>query len=80
MPYGDYECNKSIRRQKDHPKMIISWLLRTNEIRWFYFSIFLTCSYETKVEKIAKISHSQPLMKDSASLERKEKDTTGGKR
>ncbi|KAL2225058.1 UNVERIFIED_CONTAM: NAD(P)H-quinone oxidoreductase subunit 2 A, chloroplastic [Sesamum indicum] len=28
--YGDYECNRSIRRQKDHPKMIISWLLRTN--------------------------------------------------
>lgn len=23
--------------------MIISWLLRTNQIRWFYFSIFLTC-------------------------------------
>nr|GLL25502.1 hypothetical chloroplast RF21 [Ipomoea trifida] len=62
----DYECNKSIRRQKDHPKMIISWLLRTNEIRWFYFSIFLTCSYGTKVEKIEKISHSQPLMKDSS--------------
>ncbi|KAH0741937.1 hypothetical protein KY290_034980 [Solanum tuberosum] len=41
-------------------------ILRTNEIRWFYFSIFLTCSYETKVEKIAKISHSQPLMKDSS--------------
>ncbi|KAL5560735.1 hypothetical protein UlMin_036946 [Ulmus minor] len=38
----DYECNRSIRRQKDHPKMIISWLLRTNQIRWFYFSIFLT--------------------------------------
>ena len=46
--------------------MIISWLLRTNEIRWFYFSIFLTCSYGTKVEKIEKISHSQPLMKDSS--------------
>ncbi|XP_060970840.1 NAD(P)H-quinone oxidoreductase subunit 2 A, chloroplastic [Cannabis sativa] len=38
----DYECNRSIRRQKDHPKMIISCLLRTNQIRWFYFSIFLT--------------------------------------
>ncbi|KAM3729268.1 hypothetical protein ACB098_M003500 [Castanea mollissima] len=38
----------------DHPKMIISWLLRTNQIRWFYFSIFLTCSYGTKVEKIEK--------------------------
>ncbi|GMN69223.1 hypothetical protein TIFTF001_038269 [Ficus carica] len=50
----DYECNRSIRRQKDHPKMIISWLLRTNQIRWFYFSIFLTCSYGTKVEKIEK--------------------------
>ncbi|KAL4642723.1 hypothetical protein ACB092_02G041300 [Castanea dentata] len=34
--------------------MIISWLLRTNQIRWFYFSIFLTCSYGTKVEKIEK--------------------------
>ncbi|KAK4731770.1 hypothetical protein R3W88_024758 [Solanum pinnatisectum] len=64
--FRDYECNKSIRRQKDHPKMIILWLLRTNEIRWFYFSIFLTCSYKTKVENIAKISHSQPLMKDSS--------------
>ncbi|KAL5555599.1 hypothetical protein UlMin_037835 [Ulmus minor] len=38
----DYECNWSIRRQKVHPKMIISWLLRTNQIRWLYFSIFLT--------------------------------------
>ncbi|CAH8256987.1 unnamed protein product [Arabidopsis lyrata] len=38
----DYECNRSIRRQKDHPKMIISWLLRTNQIRWFHFSIFRT--------------------------------------
>ncbi|KAB2048203.1 hypothetical protein ES319_A13G099000v1 [Gossypium barbadense] len=38
----------------DHPKIIISWLLRTNQIRWFYFSIFLTCSYGTKVEKIEK--------------------------
>ncbi|KAK5769834.1 hypothetical protein PVK06_049974 [Gossypium arboreum] len=27
--FRDYECNRSIRRQKDHPKMIISWLLRT---------------------------------------------------
>ncbi|KAB2026440.1 hypothetical protein E1A91_D06G221700v1 [Gossypium mustelinum] len=34
--------------------MIISWLLRTNQIRWFYFSIFLTCSYKTKVEKVEK--------------------------
>ncbi|KAK8554280.1 hypothetical protein V6N12_031246 [Hibiscus sabdariffa] len=50
----DYECNRSICRQKDHPKMIISWLLRMNQIRWFYFSIFLTCSYGTKVEKIEK--------------------------
>ncbi|KAK8313678.1 hypothetical protein V6Z11_D01G124900 [Gossypium hirsutum] len=49
-----YEGVRSIRRQKDHPKMIISWLLRTNQIRWFYFSIFLTCSYGTKVEKIEK--------------------------
>ncbi|KAI8026522.1 hypothetical protein LOK49_LG02G01973 [Camellia lanceoleosa] len=62
--FRDYEYNRSIRRQKDHPNMIISWLLRTNQIRWFYFSIFLTCSYGTKVEKIEKISHSQPLMKD----------------
>ena len=46
--------------------MIISWLLRTNQIRWFYFSIFLTCSYGTKVERIEKVSHSQPLMKDSS--------------
>ncbi|MFS7895868.1 putative NADH:quinone oxidoreductase/Mrp antiporter, membrane subunit [Helianthus anomalus] len=61
--FRDYECNRSIRRQKDHPKMIISWLLRTNQIRWFYF---LTCSYGTKIEKIEKISHSQPLMKDSS--------------
>ncbi|KAF4362377.1 hypothetical protein G4B88_025059 [Cannabis sativa] len=52
--FRDYECNRSIRRQKDHPKMIISCLLRTNQIRWFYFSIFLTCSYGTKVEKIEK--------------------------
>ncbi|TYG51131.1 hypothetical protein ES288_D10G232500v1 [Gossypium darwinii] len=52
--FRDYECNRSIRRQKDHPKMIISWLLRTNQIRWFFFSIFLTCSYGTKVEKIEK--------------------------
>lgn len=52
--FRDYECNKSIRRQKDHPKMIISWLLRTNQIRWFYFSIFLTSSYGTKIEKIEK--------------------------
>ncbi|XP_052620172.1 NAD(P)H-quinone oxidoreductase subunit 2 A, chloroplastic-like [Lactuca sativa] len=37
----DYECNRSIRRQKDHPKMIISWLLRTNQIRWFYFLTFV---------------------------------------
>ncbi|KAL4274291.1 hypothetical protein AHAS_AhasUnG0007700 [Arachis hypogaea] len=40
--FRDYEYNRSIRRQKDHPKMIISWLLRTNQIRWFYFSIFST--------------------------------------
>ncbi|KAK9663382.1 hypothetical protein RND81_O287900 [Saponaria officinalis] len=58
----------SIRRQKDHPKMIISWLLRTNQIRWFYFSIFLTCSYGIQIEKIEKISHSQPLMKDSSKI------------
>ena len=64
--FRDYECNRSIRGQKDHPKMIISWLLRTNQIRWFYFSIFLTCSYGTKVERIERISHSQPLMKDSS--------------
>ncbi|KAL8223973.1 hypothetical protein R6Q57_019448 [Mikania cordata] len=63
--FRDYECNRSIRRQKDHPKMIISWLLRTNQIRWFYF---LTCSYGTKIEKIEKISHSQPLMKDSSKI------------
>ena len=44
--------------------MIISWLLRTNQIRWFYFSTFLTCSSGTKVERIEKVSHSQPLMKD----------------
>uniref|UniRef100_A0A8S0XWD9 Uncharacterized protein n=1 Tax=Spirodela intermedia TaxID=51605 RepID=A0A8S0XWD9_SPIIN len=30
------------------------------------FSIFLTCSYATKVEKIEKVSHSQPLMEDSS--------------
>ncbi|KAF4381693.1 hypothetical protein F8388_021321 [Cannabis sativa] len=52
--FRDYKCNRSIRRQKDHPKMIISCLLRTNQIKWFYFSIFLTCSYGTKVEKIEK--------------------------
>ncbi|KAF4360011.1 hypothetical protein F8388_004518 [Cannabis sativa] len=52
--FRDYECNRSIRRQNDHPKMIILCLLRTNQIRWFYFSIFLTCSYRTKVEKIEK--------------------------
>ena len=46
--------------------MIISWLLGTNQIRWFYFSTFLTCSYGTKVERIEKVSHSQPLMKDSS--------------
>ncbi|KAK7296036.1 hypothetical protein VNO77_50859 [Canavalia gladiata] len=40
--FRDYEYNRSIRRQKDHPKMIISWLLRTNQIRWFYFLIFST--------------------------------------
>ncbi|CAN8243370.1 unnamed protein product [Cochlearia groenlandica] len=66
--FRDYECNRSIRRQKDHPKMIISWLLRTNQIKWFYFSIFRTCSYGTNVEKIEKISHSQPLMKDSSKI------------
>lgn len=49
--------------------MIISWLLRTNQIRRFYFSIFLTCSYGTKIEKIEQISHSQPLMKDSSKSE-----------
>ncbi|KAJ6874237.1 hypothetical protein NC651_032915 [Populus alba x Populus x berolinensis] len=63
--FRDYKSNRRIRRQKDHPKMIISWLLRTNQIRWFYFSIFLTCSYETKRSKrLRKIGHSQPLMKD----------------
>lgn len=45
--------------------MIISWLLGTNQIRWFYFSTFLTCSYGTKVERIEKVSHSKPLIKDS---------------
>jgi NAD(P)H-quinone oxidoreductase subunit 2 len=44
--------------------MIISWLFGTNQIRWFYFSSFLTFSYKTKVERIEKVSHSQPLMKD----------------
>ncbi|MBA0875992.1 hypothetical protein Goshw_010824, partial [Gossypium schwendimanii] len=29
--FRDYECNKRICRQKNHPKMIISWLLRTNQ-------------------------------------------------
>ncbi|TYG86061.1 hypothetical protein ES288_A13G105200v1 [Gossypium darwinii] len=56
-----YEGVRSIRRQKDHPKIIISWLLRTNQIRWFYFSIFLTCSYGTKVEKIEK-NHEQSIL------------------
>nr|KJB61969.1 hypothetical protein B456_009G394900 [Gossypium raimondii] len=31
--FRDYKCNRSIRQQKDHPKMIISWLLRMNQIR-----------------------------------------------
>ncbi|KAJ6880859.1 NADH:ubiquinone reductase (H(+)-translocating) [Populus alba x Populus x berolinensis] len=63
--FRDYKSNRSIRRQKDHPKMMISWLLRTNQIRWFYFSIFLTCSHETKRSKrLRKIGHSQTLMKD----------------
>ncbi len=44
---------------KDHPKMIISWLLRMNQIRWFYFAIILTCSYRTKRSKrLKKIGHS----------------------
>ncbi|KAG4138715.1 hypothetical protein ERO13_D07G150466v2 [Gossypium hirsutum] len=34
--------------------MINSWLLRTNQIKWFYFSIFFTCSYGDNVEKIEK--------------------------
>ncbi|KAF2922501.1 hypothetical protein DAI22_07g119400 [Oryza sativa Japonica Group] len=58
----------SISISEDHPKMIISWLLGTNQIRWFYFSTFLTCSYGTKVERIEKVSHSQPLMKDSSKI------------
>ncbi|MFQ6670056.1 hypothetical protein Gotur_035091, partial [Gossypium turneri] len=28
-----YKCNRSIHRQNDHPKMIISWLLRTSQIK-----------------------------------------------
>ena len=24
--------------------MIVLWLMRMNQIRWFYFSIFLTCA------------------------------------
>ncbi|KAF1876925.1 hypothetical protein Lal_00033850 [Lupinus albus] len=42
LSFREYEYNRSIRRQNDHPKMIISWLLRTNQIRWFYFSILST--------------------------------------
>ncbi|KVI11317.1 NADH:ubiquinone oxidoreductase, 30kDa subunit, partial [Cynara cardunculus var. scolymus] len=34
--------------------MIISWLLRTNQIIWFYF---LTCSYGTKIKKIEHESY-----------------------
>ena len=52
--FRDYKCNRSIRRQKDHPKMIISWLLRTNQIRWFYFSIFSTSVPQEQVIKIEK--------------------------
>ena len=52
--FRDYEYNRSIRQQKDHPKMIISWLLRTNQIRWFYFSIFSTSVPQEQVIKIEK--------------------------
>ncbi|KAG6621037.1 hypothetical protein I3842_Q035100 [Carya illinoinensis] len=51
-----YEGVRSIRRQKDHPKMIISWLLRTNQIRW------------SKSERLRKIGNSQPLIKDSSKI------------
>ena len=34
--------------------MIISWKLRTKQSKFFYFSIFFTCSYGTKGEKIEK--------------------------
>ncbi|KAF9586785.1 hypothetical protein IFM89_040003 [Coptis chinensis] len=47
--------------KRDHPKMIISWLLRTNQIRWFYFSIFFDLvPTEPRSKKIEKVSHSQP--------------------
>ncbi|CAN1868729.1 NAD(P)H-quinone oxidoreductase subunit 2 B, chloroplastic [Linum perenne] len=61
--FRDYECNRSIRRQKDH-----SWLwIRSTNLHVFYFSILLTCSYGTKRSKrLSKIGHSQPLMKDSS--------------
>lgn len=54
--YTIFSCDfsTSIRRQKDRPKMIISWKLRTKQSKFFYFSIFFTCSYGTKGEKIEK--------------------------
>lgn len=36
--------------------------LRTNPIKQFYFSIFLTCYYRTKVEKMEKISQVSNIM------------------
>nr|YP_010039931.1 NADH-plastoquinone oxidoreductase subunit 2 [Mucuna pruriens]QOY46406.1 NADH-plastoquinone oxidoreductase subunit 2 [Mucuna pruriens] len=52
--FRDYEYNRSIRQQKDHPKMIISWLLRTNQIRWFYF-LFLMFSISVPLEQVIEI-------------------------
>ena len=52
--FKDYGYNRSIRQQKDHPKMIISWLLRTNPIRWFYF-LFLMFSISVLQEQVIEM-------------------------
>ena len=46
--------NDTLENSFESSKMIMSRLLRMNQTRWFYFPIFLICSYSTKVENIEK--------------------------
>jgi len=54
--------------QKDPPTSCSAGTITSNY--WDCGSVddksFQTCSYGTKVERIEKVSHSQPLMKDSS--------------
>lgn len=59
-------CNKNIRAQKYSPKIITSWLSRTNQIKWLYFSIILNSHSDRNAEDIILIFDNEMLQKRMA--------------